>query len=38
MIELTKDQHQALLENGAKSIRAIDPESGMEYVLIPAKT
>jgi hypothetical protein len=36
MIELTAEQHQALVANGTEPARAIDPATKAEYVLIRA--
>jgi len=37
MIELTPEQHQALLETGNDVIRAIDPATNTSYVLVRAE-
>jgi hypothetical protein len=37
MIELTSEQHQALAANGAEPVRAVDPATRTEYVLVPAE-
>lgn len=37
MIELTLDQHQALERSGPKPVRAVDPTTRAEYVLVPAE-
>ena len=37
MIELTQQQHEALSQNGAEPVRAIDPATKAEYVLIRAE-
>jgi hypothetical protein len=37
MIQLTKDQHDALASNGDESVRVIDPITNTEYVLIRAE-
>ena len=37
MIELTAEQHQSLATNGAEPIRAHDPISDAEYVLVRAE-
>jgi hypothetical protein len=36
-IELTEQQHEALSRNGAEPVRAIDPSTNVEYVLLPAE-
>ena len=36
MIELTLQQHQTLATNGIEAVRAIDPVTKAEYVLVPA--
>jgi hypothetical protein len=37
MIELTKEQHWALTQNGPQPLRAIDPVTQQEYVLVRAE-
>jgi hypothetical protein len=37
MIELTHEQHEALTQKGTEPIRAIDPATSAEYVLLPAE-
>jgi hypothetical protein len=37
MLELTAEQHQALVANGKEPVRAIDPATKAEYVLIRAE-
>jgi hypothetical protein len=37
MIELTAEQHQALVANSAEPVRAIDPATNAEYVLVRAE-
>jgi hypothetical protein len=37
MLELTADQHQAILENHSQPVRAIDPATQAEYVLLRAE-
>ena len=37
MIELTNEQHQALEQHGAEPVRAIDPATNAEYVLLRAE-
>ena len=37
MIELTAEQHQAIAANGKDPVRAIDPATKAEYVLVPTK-
>ncbi len=37
MIELTREQHQALVQNGGEPVRVIDPEGGNKYVLLPVE-
>jgi hypothetical protein len=37
MIELTAEQHDAIATNGKDAVRAIDPTTKAEYVLVPAK-
>ena len=36
MIELTHEQHQALEQQGTEPVRAIDPATSAEYVLVRA--
>ena len=36
MIELTREQHQTLAQNGATPPQVRDPETGLTYVLLPA--
>jgi hypothetical protein len=36
MIELTEIQHLALEQSGTGAIRAVDPATNAEYVLVPA--
>lgn len=36
MIQLTKDQHDALASNGKNRIEMIDPITNARYVLVPA--
>jgi hypothetical protein len=36
MIELTDEQHRLLTQNGPEPIRAIDPVTQTQYVLVPA--
>jgi hypothetical protein len=37
MLELTAEQHQAIAANGAQPVRAIDPATQTEYVLLRAE-
>lgn len=37
MIELTKEQHDSLTQNGMDRMRVYDPEAGEEYVLVRAE-
>ena len=37
MIELTQQQHQVLTHNGTQPIRAIDPATNVQYVLVRAE-
>jgi hypothetical protein len=37
MIELTQEQHLALEQNGAEPVRAIDPATRVEYILVRAE-
>lgn len=37
MLELTKDQHEALVRNGPEPVRAIDLTTKIEYVLVRAE-
>lgn len=37
MIQLTQDQHQVLAGNGPEPVRAIDPATNLEYVLLRAE-
>jgi len=37
MIELTPQQHDALNQNGSEPMRAIDPSTKAEYVLVPVE-
>jgi hypothetical protein len=37
MIELTQEQHLALVQNGTEPVRAIDPTTHEEYVLVRAE-
>jgi hypothetical protein len=37
MIELTSEQRQALSQNGSEPLRALDPSTNVEYVLIRAE-
>ena len=37
-IRLTPEQHEAIAQNGAETLRAIDPETNVEYVLMTAAT
>ena len=36
MIQLTKEQHEALAQNGSQPARVIDIATNAEYVLVPA--
>lgn len=36
MIRLTPEQHQALSAAGPGAVRAVDPATNAEYVLVPA--
>ena len=36
MIQLTKEQHEALAQNGSHPARVIDCVTTIEYVLVPA--
>jgi hypothetical protein len=36
MIQLTKDQHEQLANNGKSAVKVIDPISNDEYVLVTA--
>jgi hypothetical protein len=36
MIELTEEQHRALVGHGPEPVRVIDPTTHQEYVLVPA--
>jgi hypothetical protein len=36
MIELTAEQHRAIASNGKDPVRAVDPATKAEYVLVPA--
>jgi hypothetical protein len=35
-IQLTPDQHEFISHNAARPVRAIDPKTNREYVLVPA--
>lgn len=37
MLELTADQHQTILANDSQPVRAIDPATQAEYVLLRAE-
>ena len=37
MIQLTKDQHDALANNGNESVRVVDPITNTEFVLVRAE-
>lgn len=37
MVELTAEQHQALIANGPDPVRAVDPATKDEYVLLRAE-
>jgi hypothetical protein len=37
MLQLTAEQHQALAANGNEPVRAIDPVTNTEYVLVRAE-
>lgn len=37
MIELTREQHETLTKNGAEPVRALDPATNVQYVLIRAE-
>lgn len=37
MIELTREQHDALMQNGTQPARAIDRATKVEYVLVRAE-
>ena len=36
-IKLTSEQHDTLAKKGADAVLALDPQSNMEYVLVPVK-
>mgnify|MGYP001585610649 CR=1 FL=1 len=36
-IQLTPDQHQEIIQNGKDPVRALDPVTEKEYVLVPAE-
>jgi hypothetical protein len=37
MIEFTNEQHQALEQHGAGPVRAVDPATNAEYILVRAE-